>query len=266
MYAFKVIQFSVVDLVSGLTGRIPELNVDLAMYIILAAGIVAKLGLYLYTNLVNKSIGSDILSALAEDHLNDVWSNAAAIITVAIAVHTPLWWFDPFGAILISLIIIYRWTYVIWEQVKKIAGHTAPQEFIDDIERLAAEHDHHIVVDCTRVYHFGSRFNVEMEIVLPGSMTVRESHDIALALQHKIESLKDVERAFVHVDHEKRDGLEHKVERQLVQQMSLHNNSSKSTSPDGKSSSVRGGSDSSNARFRKPVETPAAVGAAQTMA
>jgi hypothetical protein len=41
--------------------------------------------------------------------------------------------------------------------------------------------------------------NVEMEIVLPGDMTVMESHDIALALQHKIESLEDVERAFVHV-------------------------------------------------------------------
>ena len=42
--------------------------------------------------------------------------------------------------------------------------------------------------------------NVEMEIVLPGNMTVRESHDIALALQHKIESLEEVERAFVHVN------------------------------------------------------------------
>jgi divalent metal cation (Fe/Co/Zn/Cd) transporter len=38
-----------------------------------------------------------------------------------------------------------------------------------------------------------------MEIVLPGEMTVMESHDIALALQHKIEDLDDVERAFVHV-------------------------------------------------------------------
>ncbi len=38
-----------------------------------------------------------------------------------------------------------------------------------------------------------------MEIILPGDMTVAESHDIALALQHKIEFLEDVERAFVHV-------------------------------------------------------------------
>jgi divalent metal cation (Fe/Co/Zn/Cd) transporter len=50
-----------------------------------------------------------------------------------------------------------------------------------------------------------------MEIVLPGSMTVIDSHDIALALQHKIEAMTDVERAFVHVDHQERDGLEHKV-------------------------------------------------------
>jgi len=40
-----------------------------------------------------------------------------------------------------------------------------------------------------------------MEIVLPGDMTVRESHDIALELQHKIEGLEEVERAFVHVSY-----------------------------------------------------------------
>lgn len=57
--------------------------------------------------------------------------------------------------------------------------------------------------------------NVEMEIVLPGSMTVIDSHDIALALQHKIEAMVDVERAFVHVDHQERDGLEHKVNKTL---------------------------------------------------
>lgn len=75
-----------------------------------------------------------------------------------------------------------------------------------------------------------------MEIVLPGSMTVRESHDIALAVQHKIEELEDVERAFVHVDHERRDGLEHKIERELVLK-SLNNSnpnaSDKSPSPSG---------------------------------
>ena len=47
-----------------------------------------------------------------------------------------------------------------------------------------------------------SLVNVELEIVLPGHLTVVESHDLSLALQHKIENLPDVERAFVHVRHE----------------------------------------------------------------
>ncbi len=45
-----------------------------------------------------------------------------------------------------------------------------------------------------------ANYLVEVEVVLPAEMTVRESHDIALALQHKIESKNEVERAFVHVD------------------------------------------------------------------
>lgn len=36
-------------------------------------------------------------AALAEDHFNDVISNAAAMVTAAIAFHTPYWWFDPIG-------------------------------------------------------------------------------------------------------------------------------------------------------------------------
>lgn len=56
-----------------------------------------------------------------------------------------------------------------------------------------------IGVGCLTVPSLLLVVNVEMEIVLPGDMTVIESHDIALDLQHKIESLDDVERAFVHV-------------------------------------------------------------------
>lgn len=35
------------------------------------------------------------------------------------------------GAVLISLVIIYRWVGIISEQVKKIVGHTAPPAYIE---------------------------------------------------------------------------------------------------------------------------------------
>jgi Dimerisation domain of Zinc Transporter len=70
---------------------------------------------------------------------------------------------------------------------------------------------YHVRISRCIILYIITTDNVEMEIVLPGSMTVIDSHDIALALQHKIEAMIDVERAFVHVDHQERDGLEHKV-------------------------------------------------------
>jgi divalent metal cation (Fe/Co/Zn/Cd) transporter len=51
----------------------------------------------------------------------------------------------------------------------------------------------------------------QVEVILPARMSVRESHDIALQLQHKVESFDEVERAFVHVDYERREEPEHKA-------------------------------------------------------
>ena len=214
----EVIQASGEDLYQGIAhGNFPELEASSNVYGTIVAGIVAKFVLWHFCRWAQKVLKSDMLEALAEDHFNDVLSNSAAIATLLIATYVSgAWWVDALGGIVISLVIIVRWVYIGFEQVKKIIGHTAPDEFIARLEEIAQLHDSRLMVDCTRAYHFGARYNVEMEIILPGSMTVAESHDIALSLQHKIEGLSEVERAFIHVDHEERDGLEHKVERDLV--------------------------------------------------
>ena len=40
-----------------------------------------------------------------------------------------------------------------------------------------------LALDGCRAYHFGEKYLVELEVMLPGDMTVRDSHDIALHLQ-----------------------------------------------------------------------------------
>ena len=60
--------------------------------------------------------------AITKDHLNDVMSNTAALVFTSIAFHaTGGWWVDPVGAIAISLTIIYRWTFMMWEQVSYLS-------------------------------------------------------------------------------------------------------------------------------------------------
>ena len=71
-------------------------------------------------------------------------------------------------------------------QVDKMIGKGAPADFIQNLEELAKTHHADMALDNIRAYYFGQRFIVEMEVVLPSTMTVRESHDIALILQHKV--------------------------------------------------------------------------------
>lgn len=47
------------------------------------------------------------------------------------------------------------------------------------------------------VYHAGDRLNVEVDIILDEHMTLRDSHDLSQSLQYVLESVPQVDRAFV---------------------------------------------------------------------
>jgi hypothetical protein len=73
-------------------------------------------------------------------------------------------------------------------------------------------------IDTVRAFYFGTSYLVEVDIVLPENMLLRQAHDIGEDLQKKIECLPEVERvsdeptidgldicsfkAFVHIDYE----------------------------------------------------------------
>jgi divalent metal cation (Fe/Co/Zn/Cd) transporter len=84
-----------------------------------------------------------------------------------------------------------------------LTGHTARPDFLKKITWIALNHHPKVqLIDTVRAFHFGNNFLVEVDIVLPEEMSLRESHDIGESLQHKIERLPEVERAFVHLDYE----------------------------------------------------------------
>lgn len=87
MASIEVIQFSIVDIIDGVDGQIPPLDISLASYTILAIVVLLKLALYVYCKWANSllKMKSDTMEALAEDHLNDVFSNVVAIICASIA-------------------------------------------------------------------------------------------------------------------------------------------------------------------------------------
>lgn len=152
------------------------------------------------------------LEALAQDHWNDALSNGVAAVALLLALYSnDLWWVDPAGAIMISVYIIYSWYHTGKEQIEQLTGKSAPTEFIDELLELAEHFDGRMVVDTCRAYHFGPKFLVELEVVMPQHTLLKESHDLGMELQYEIEAREEVERCFVHIDYETRPYDEHVV-------------------------------------------------------
>ncbi|KAH0464919.1 hypothetical protein IEQ34_005022 [Dendrobium chrysotoxum] len=166
---------------------------------------VVKLCLVIYC----RSFTNEIVKAYAQDHFFDVITNMIGLVAALLANYITDW-IDPVGAILLAIYTIRTWLMTVLENVNSLVGKTAAPEFLQKLTYLCWNHHKAIRhIDTVRAYTFGSRYFVEVDIVLPSDMHLREAHDIGEALQEKLELLPDVERAFVHLDYEYTHRPEH---------------------------------------------------------
>jgi len=153
---------------------------------------------------------NDTVKAIAQDNYNDVLSNIVALVAPSLVVIGYNFWIaDPLAGVGISVYIIYNWFVTGYEQVEKIVGKRADPEFLQKVKDIAEEHDQRMELDQLNAYHFGPKYLVELEVVMPESTTLRDSHDCGITLQHKIEMLEQCERCFVHIDYQMREHDDH---------------------------------------------------------
>ncbi|TVU19706.1 hypothetical protein EJB05_35873, partial [Eragrostis curvula] len=149
-----------------------------------------------------RTFTNEIVKAYAQDHFFDVITNIIGLVAALLANYVQ-GWIDPVGAIILAIYTIRTWSMTVLENVHSLVGQSAPPEFLQKLTYLCWNH-HKAVrhIDTVRAYTFGSHYFVEVDIVLPCDMPLREAHDIGEALQEKLERLPEIERAFVHLDYE----------------------------------------------------------------
>ncbi|KAI9149719.1 hypothetical protein H9P43_009898 [Blastocladiella emersonii ATCC 22665] len=200
----------VIEAIRTLTaGKQEPAIVELKEILLISLALVSKFCLFVYCN---KYSQYNATRALAADHRNDLVLNSFGLAMSLLGVKL-LWWLDPAGGIGIGLLILRSWAVTAWENVQLIIGRSAPPAVLNKITYLAATHHPSVLqIESCRAYWLGNNMFVEVDIVLPPDMTLRESHDIGETLQIKLESLPNVERAFVHVDYEFEHRPEHRVQ------------------------------------------------------
>lgn len=121
------------------------------------------------------------------------------------------------GAIILSLLILFLWLHTAIGEFKLLIGYTAEPQMLNSITYIAMTHNDDVIkaVDTVRAYHSGPRLIIEVDIVVDPDETVKLAHDVAEELQFKLETLPNVERAFVHIDYETSHKPEHALKKDL---------------------------------------------------
>ena len=209
--SFILIAFSARELAEGSESATKTFHVPSIIAVSIA--FVTKLALFLYCWALRNQYSQ--IRILWEDHRNDLFINGFGILT-SVGGSKLKWWIDPMGAIILSCLIATLWLHTAYSEFQLLIGITADTETLQLITYVSMTHSPSIkAIDTVRAWHSGPRLVVEVDVVMEPEESLRVSHDIAEELQMKLESLPDVDRAYVHVDYETTHKPEHFLKKEL---------------------------------------------------
>ncbi|OJJ34995.1 hypothetical protein ASPWEDRAFT_51206 [Aspergillus wentii DTO 134E9] len=208
---FILIAFSARELIEGSDKATGSFH--LPSVIAVCVAFCTKLALFLYCWALRNQVSQ--VRILWEDHRNDLFINGFGILT-SVGGSKLRWWIDPMGAILLSVLVSALWLKTAYSEFQLLVGVTADTKMQQLITYISMTHSPYITaIDTVRAYTSGPRLLVEVDIVMEPEESLRATHDVAEELQMKLESLPDVERAYVHVDYETTHKPEHFLKKEL---------------------------------------------------
>ncbi|VBB75652.1 Putative metal tolerance protein [Podospora comata] len=207
-----IISFAARDLAEH-NGEDQLKDFHLPSIIAVGAAFATKFALFLYTWGIKDKYSQ--VRILWQDHRNDLLVNGFGILT-SVGGSKLIWWLDPAGAIFLSVVISGLWLRTAFTEFLLLVGVVASVEVQQLITYVCVTHSPLIrQIDTVRAYHSGPRLIAEVDVVMDAEASLRETHDVAEALQMKLEELPDVERAYVHVDYETTHKPEHGLKKDM---------------------------------------------------
>lgn len=127
------------------------------------------------------------LEADAHHLLSDVWTTLGVLAAVGLVKVTGWWWLDPAVAIVVALQILWTGWRLVHRSFDGLMDKAIPAEERDRLVAIletvkAQGGDYHAL----RTRQAGRKHHVDVHILVPGSMSVQEGHDLLEALEAEI--------------------------------------------------------------------------------
>ncbi|MBW6398598.1 cation diffusion facilitator family transporter [Roseomonas sp. HJA6] len=150
-----------------------------------------------------RRLRSPALLADAAHLWSDVVTSAGVIVGVGLVALTGTLWLDPLLAALTAGNILFSGFRLLRESVGGLMDEAVPSATMDRIRAIVAEQAAGAIeAHDLRSRHAGRFTFLEFHLVVPGAMTVRESHDICDRIEAALKAELDTAVITIHVEPE----------------------------------------------------------------
>ena len=175
--------------------------VDFNPWVLLLMGftVLIKLWMFMYNRYLHTYLNSSINKATAFDSLSDVVATSLLILSMLIALITPLP-IDGFMGIIIALMIMYSGFDVAKDMVGVLLGSNPEPGVITELETILNEDINILEIHDLQVHDYGpGRILGSVHVELSDTLNIVEAHRIIDALEKKIESSMGIALT-IHID------------------------------------------------------------------
>lgn len=150
-----------------------------------------------------RALRSPALVADGHHLLSDVISSIGVVLGVLLAIATGWSQLDPALAAVVALNILWSGWQVMKESLSGLMDEAVPEDVFRSIrETIATEADGALEVHDLRTRHAGRATFIEFHLVVPGTMTVNESHAICDRIEAALRKNVEDCRITIHVEPE----------------------------------------------------------------
>ena len=159
---------------------------EAAAFPVALASVVVKEILYRWTARTAKKVDSSVLLANAWHHRSDALSSIPASFVIGISLFIPGFAaVDRIGALLVSVFIVLSAWKILRRPLSELMDE-APPEMSECIREIASSVPGAVSVHAVRTRSSGSRFFVDLHLLVPPEMTVRQGHRISVEICRRL--------------------------------------------------------------------------------
>lgn len=178
-------------------------HLEIPTLIALVAAFVSILGkeaMYWYTRYYAKLIDSAAFMADAWHHRSDAFSSIGSLIGVGGAMlGFPV--MDSLASVAICLCILKVAYDIIKDAFSKLLDTSFGHDYEQKLHDFIQQQEHVKSIDLLQTRMFGNKIYVDLEISLPGELSLRDAHDIAEKVHEAVEeNFPEIKHIMIHVN------------------------------------------------------------------